>query len=46
MQMEGDRDHGSRGMCRPHPHAAGDTAEVQCIVGDGIFEREKQSDDL
>ena len=33
-------------MPGPHSHADQYTAEVQCVAGDGILERQKQSDDL
>ena len=46
MPVEGGGDSRGRGMCGPHPHAIGDTAEVQCIECDGLSQGEEQPDDL
>ena len=46
MQKERNRDSGSRGLPRSYTHAAIDTAKVQRVERDGVFEREEQPDDL
>ena len=44
--MERGRDHRSRSMPRSYPYVGNDTAEDECVRIHGIFEREKQSDDI
>ena len=46
MRQEGHRDNRGRGVPRPHPHAAVDTAEVQRVERDGVSQGEEQPDDI
>lgn len=46
VSAERSGDYRSRGVCRPHPYAHQQPAEVQCITDHGIPKGEKQSHDL
>lgn len=46
MCIQGSGDYRRVSDVRPYPHAGEHTAEDECVKFDGIFEREKRSDDI
>ena len=46
IPTKGGGDNRSRIMPRPYTYDAKHTAEIQCVAGNGVLEREKQFNDI